>query len=137
MKSRDDELIVRKYQRHDLVLPVSISIAPEHQTVVRFSPTVCVRDGWVPATLTDFSPGGLGFMVDLYLPRRCLLRIRVTGLDESDDESVLDLKTRVQRIRMTDRRPAFLVGTSYEDLSDMQLTAVEALSKQLDSQDST
>jgi hypothetical protein len=74
-------------------------------------------------------------MVDLYLPRRCLLRIRVTGLDESDDESVLDLKTRVQRIRMTDRRPAFLVGTSYEDLTDMQLTAVEALSNQLDSQD--
>ena len=135
MKSRDDELIVRKHQRHDLVLPASISIAPEHQAVVRFSPTVCVRDGWIPATLTDFSPGGLGFMVDLYLPRCCLLRVRVTGLDESDDESVLDLKTRVQRVRMTDRRPAFLVGTSYEDLTDLQLAAVEVLSKQLDSQD--
>ncbi len=133
MKSKDDELIVRKYQRHDLVLPASISVASEHQTVVRFSPAVCERDGWVPVTLTDFSPGGLGFMVDMYLPRCCLLRIRVKGLDETDEQSVLDLKVRVQRVRMTDRRPAFLVGTSYVDLTDAQLAEVEALSRLLDS----
>jgi hypothetical protein len=127
MGVKKQTLIVREFQRHELVLPASISVAPEHQTAVRFSPALCERDGWVSATLTDFSPGGVGLMVPLYLPRACLIRVRVKSPRGSKPEHVLDVTVRVQRIRMTDRRPGFLVGTSYAGVTDGQREAIENL----------
>ncbi len=134
-KSLEDGVNIRKHRRHDLVLPASISIAPEHQSVVRFSQSVCVRDGWVPATLTDFSPGGIGFVVEVYLPRKSLIRVRVSNPDESVKESVLDIKARIMRVQMTDRRPAFLVGTVYADLTTQQVSSIETLAAFLDQSD--
>lgn len=128
----DDGVNIRKHQRHDLVLPARVSVAPEHQSSVRFSQAVCVQDGWVPATLTDFSPGGLGFMVEVYLPRKSLIRVRVARHDDQENQSVIDVKVRVQRIQMTDRRPAFLVGTVYADLTAQQMANIEALADLMD-----
>lgn len=132
MSAKKQGLIVREFQRHELVLPASISVAPEHQTVVRFSSTVCERDGWVSATLTDFSPGGIGLMVPVYIPRCCVLRIRVKSLEGVKQVDVLDVTVRVQRIRMTDRRPGFLMGTSYAGVTDAQRDAIEALATHLE-----
>lgn len=138
MGAQKPGLIVREFQRHELVLPASISVAPEHQTAVRFSPSLCERDGWVSATLTDFSPGGVGLMVPLYIPRCCLLRIRVKSPEGHEKAApagqthVLDVTVRVQRIRMTDRRPGFMVGTSYASVNDAQRDAIESLAAYLE-----
>lgn len=132
MVLKKHSLMVREFQRHELVLPASISVAPEHQTAVRFSPALCERDGWVSAMLTDFSPGGIGLMVPLYIPRCCILRIRVKRPDSQPQAHVLDVTVRVQRICMTDRRPGFFVGTCYASVSDAQRDAIESLAVYLE-----
>lgn len=116
----DSGLIVRRHERRDLVLPVSLSVAPEHQPMVRFAAGICERDGWIRGTLTDLSPGGLGMMTHVFLPRMSILRVRVRELSDDESSPVLDVKVRVQRVVMTDRRPAYLVGTSFVDVTEQQ-----------------
>lgn len=118
-------LIVRRYERHELVLPAIVSVAPEHQSLVRFNSAVCERDGWIPATLTDISPGGLGLMTQVFLPRMSLIRVRV--LRGHDEAQVLDVKVRVQRVIMSDRRPAYLVGTAFVEVSEEQKAIIESI----------
>ncbi|MBX3323751.1 MAG: PilZ domain-containing protein [Phycisphaeraceae bacterium] len=129
-------LIVRRHARRDLVLPASISIAPEHQAMVRFSSNICERDGWVRATLTDFSPGGIGLMTHVYVPRMAVLRVRVRELADDEGSPILDIKARVQRVIMTDRRPAYLIGTSFVDVTDEQRAIIHRIAARMDDQDS-
>ncbi|RMH14693.1 MAG: PilZ domain-containing protein [Planctomycetota bacterium] len=119
------DMIVRRYARQDLVLPAIVSVAPEHQSLVRFAPSACERDGWIKATLTDISPGGLGLITEVFVPRMSILRVRVMELE--GDRHVLDVKVRTQRVMMTDRRPGYLLGAAFVDLTDEQKTLVESI----------
>lgn len=125
----DNELILRQHDRHELVCPAIVSVAPEHQSLVRFHPSVCERDGWIPATLTDISPGGLGLMTQVFLPRMSLVRVRV--MRGQDERQVLDVKVRLQRVCMTDRRPAYLLGTLFVDLSEEQKAIIGSITADL------
>jgi len=108
-------LIIRRNERHDLALPARFAVAPPHREMLRFASSVASRDGWVDCDLIDFSTGGLGVISDVFVPRMARLRIRVYR-DEKREELVLEAPVRVQRAVMTDRRPAYLVGTAFEDL---------------------
>lgn len=110
-------------------MPALLSVAPEHQSLVRFNPAICERDGWIPATLADISPGGLGLMTKVFLPRMSIARVRV--MRGQDERQVLDVKVRLQRVTMTDRRPAYLLGTSFVDLTEEQRSIVQAITAEL------
>ncbi|MCL4219894.1 MAG: PilZ domain-containing protein [Phycisphaerales bacterium] len=126
----EKDLIVRRFERHELVLPAILSVAPEHQALVRFNPSICERDGWIPATLADISPGGLGLITQVFIPRMSLMRVRV--MRGEDERQVLDVKVRLQRICMTDRRPAYLLGTAFVELSDEQKNVIQTITAELD-----
>jgi hypothetical protein len=59
-------------------------------------------------------------MTHVFVPRMSILRIRVNELSESESTPILDVKARVQRVVMTDRRPAYLIGTSFYEVSEEQ-----------------
>lgn len=122
--------MVRRHERHELVLPAILSVAPEHQAMVRFNPSICERDGWIRATLTDISPGGLGLITGVFIPRMSLMRVRI--MRGQDERQVLDVKVRLQRICMTDRRPAYLLGTAFVELSDEQKSVIQSITAELD-----
>lgn len=112
------------------MLPAILSVAPEHQAMVRFNPSICERDGWIRATLTDISPGGLGLITGVFIPRMSLMRVRI--MRGQDERQVLDVKVRLQRICMTDRRPAYLLGTAFVELSDEQKSVIQSITAELD-----
>ncbi len=125
----ENDLMVRRHERHELVLPAILSVAPEHQSLVRFNPSICERDGWIPATLADISPGGLGLVTSVFIPRMSLMRVRV--MRGQDERQVLDVKVRLQRVTMTDRRPAYLLGTAFVELNDEQKSVIQAITAEL------
>lgn len=109
----DAALMVRRTVRHDVVLSATIAVAPEHATTVRFSPAAGGRDGWLEVDVVDFSGGGVGLVTSVLLPRLTLLIVRVPN--PGGGPPLLEARCRVQRVSMTDRRPAYLIGTSFED----------------------
>jgi hypothetical protein len=121
-------IIFRKSARYDVSLPARVRVAEAHAGVVRFTAIAGVRQGWLPVDLVDFSSGGLGFLSSVFVPRRCILQIQIFGLEQGPAETALiDGVCRVQRVVMTDRRPAYLVGASFEQPSselDQQITRV-------------
>ena len=114
------DLIVRRTQRFDIVLPARFAVEDEHAGKLRFA---VGKDAWLHADLMDFSAGGVGFMCDVFLPRKALLRVRIfpagshhsnEPMDE-EERPMLEGTVRVQRVVMTDRRPGYLVGTSFTE----------------------
>ncbi len=96
---------------------------------MRFTAAAGAKDGWIGADVVDFSSGGLGLMTTSFLPRRSLIVVRLFGPDP-EAAVLLEVPCRVQRIFMTDRRPAYLVGTSFEALTQEiadQISAVLAM----------
>ena len=110
-------LIFRKSARFDLSLPARIRVAEAHAGTVRFTAAAGARQGWLPVDLVDFSAGGLGFLCGVFVPRRCVLQIEVDGREGGQSGTLFQGICRVQRVVMTDRRPAYLVGASFEQPS--------------------
>jgi len=108
------QLIIRNSVRHDVSLRASISIGAQDGGVVRFSAASGDRDGWVDVDVIDFSSGGFGMMSGVFIPRKTVLAIRIFGLD-ANAPPIITCPVRVQRVCMTDRRPAYLIGTSLEN----------------------
>jgi hypothetical protein len=110
----ETEVIVRRSVRHDVVMRAAISIAPEHARHVKFGAAAGAREGWVDGDVVDFSAGGLGFVSGLFVPRKARIGVRVFSPVNPEDV-LLTCIVRVQRVTMTDRRPAYLLGTSFEN----------------------
>lgn len=110
-------IIFRKSARFDVSLPARVSVTEAHAGLVRFTASAGARQGWLPVDLVDFSAGGLGFLSGVFVPRRCILRIQIFGLERAGAEPLIDGVCRAQRVVMTDRRPAYLVGASFEQPS--------------------
>ncbi|MCB9846468.1 MAG: PilZ domain-containing protein [Phycisphaeraceae bacterium] len=106
-------LNIRRSVRNELYLPAKIAIAPEHRSLVRFAPSAGAN-GWIDADLLDFSPGGVGLITRVFVPRRCRIQIRVFDLADPSVQ-LLETTARVMRLVMTDGRPAYMLGTSFED----------------------
>jgi hypothetical protein len=119
-------VIVRKSVRHDVVMRAAVCVSPEHAAKVRFSQAAGARDGWLDVDVVDFATGGLGFVSSVFIPRRCVLTVRIFG-PEPDSPARATLPVRVQRVAMTDRRPAYLVGTAFEKPAPEAVAAIDSL----------
>lgn len=122
-----DTLIVRRHSRMDVSLRCKVSIDDEHKGLVRF--TSAGHGGWIDADVVDMSSGGLAFIVGAFIPKRCKVNVRI--LSAADAVSpILDIAIRIQRVQMTDRRPAYLIGGSFDRATVEQLAQVEGLIQQ-------
>lgn len=123
VSSRD--MLVRRSTRIDIALPARLAIADDHAGQVRFGPEAGAVHGWVDADVVDVSAGGLGLISSVFVPRRTLVRIEViNGLDPSA-EALLKCVGRVQRVVMTDRRPAYFLGAAFAETNHESDKALE------------
>lgn len=124
-------LIVRRSVRHEIVLPARVRVAPEHAEDIRFAKGVTDQDGWIDCDLVDFAAGGAGFVCTAFFPRGCVIEMQIPTSGDERQPAFL-CRARVMRIQMTDRRPAYLIGTAFVDMSEEQDAAVSALLDRLD-----
>ena len=118
-------LIIRRSVRHEIVLPAKVRVASEHAESVRYAKGIADAEGWISVDLVDFATGGSGFISTVYLPRGLVLELQIPG---RPGEATLTLhKTRVVRVQMTDRRPAYLVGVAYVDPDERTMASVDAM----------
>jgi len=119
-------LQIRHAQRHDAAFDATVRIAPEHAGLIRFSPMSGAKDDAIPVSVVDVSMGGLGFLSEVFLPRKSTVVVRIED-PRGSGTALLEARLRVQRIRMTDRRPGYLIGAALEDDdpdTERQLTAM-------------
>lgn len=128
----DSGIPVRRSARHEIVLPVRLSVATEHRKQVQFGHGVSDNDGCVEADLIDLSRGGCGVLSTHFFPKPCKVRMRVYGLEGVDGPTLLDGNVCVQRITMTDTRPGYLLGVSFIEGDDVFDHDLEQLLRRLD-----
>ena len=105
-------LSVRRSARYEVALPGRVRIAAEHRSIVRFAPSSGARDGWIEVDLIDIGTGGVGLFSPIFLPRNADADLEILSHDESRSV-LLACRSRVQRVIMTDRRPAYLLGLAF------------------------
>lgn len=122
----DVPVMVRRSVRIDVMFQGRASVAPAHAQRVRLSTSAPHRDGQVEVDVVDLSSNGVGFIAPVFFPKRTLLKLVVNAHDPAAPP-LFTAVGRVQRAVMTDRRPAYMHGLAFEDLSADQTAAVEAL----------
>ncbi len=106
-----------------------VAVSSLHMPVVRLAPAAGAKDGWIEADAVDFSLGGVGLITQIFLPRHAVLRVRLLAPGE-EQKVLFEGDAVVRRVIMTDRRPAYHVGTSFHTLdaeSQKQISFLNAL----------
>lgn len=98
----------------------------EGQGGPRLASQAGAMDGWLEVDVVDLSHGGMGLISLVFLPRRTLLTVRVFS-PQGDGAEILQCPVRIQRVCMTDRRPAYLLGTSFEQMSPERRSKLDEL----------
>ena len=122
-----EPLAIRRHSRLDVSLRGKFMVAPEHKGIVRFTATG--PGGWLDADIVDLSEGGLAFMSTVFVPRRTILAVRMLGPTEAI-QPLVELTLRIQRVQMTDRRPAYLIGGAFENLQPDQRQILQTIVEQ-------
>ncbi|MBL0921897.1 MAG: hypothetical protein IBJ10_07190 [Phycisphaerales bacterium] len=115
--NKSDGLTVRRHKRHDVALDATIALAPEHAGAVRFKPPPGAAENTAPVSLVDVGEGGFGVVSTVFIPRQARIRLRVADPRDPSGPAMLEADGLVQRVTMTDRRPAYLIGASFVDES--------------------
>ena len=125
----EEALSFRRSSRFDLYVPARVSIARAHAPIVKLSAQTGSRTDKIVADLVDYSTGGLGLVTGVFIPRRTLLAVELLerGAEPGEAEAFAQVTVRVQRVIMTDRRPAYLLGTEFVTSSAAEATAMYAL----------
>lgn len=118
-------LIIRRSVRHEIVLPAKVRVGSEHADTVRYAKGIADAEGWISVDLVDFATGGSGFISTVYLPRGLVLELQIPG--RAGEPALILNRTRVVRVQMTDRRPAYLVGVAYIDPDERTMAGVDAM----------
>jgi len=105
-------LIIRQNERYEVSLPARVRVAHAHLDAVRFSRGVADPEGWLEAHLLDFSVAGAGFVTDIFLPKGAVFELEIPDPSDPDAEPLFHGTVRIMRIQMTDRRPAYLIGSA-------------------------
>ncbi len=130
----DSALIVRRSVRYEISLPARIRVAAHHADALGFAKGVTDENRWHDISVIDFASGGLGFIIEVFLPRNVDLEIEIAGFHADENEPLLSARIRVQRVQMTDRRPAYKVGGEFIDLNESSAAQVEAMLDRLSSE---
>ena len=125
-----DKVIVRHAVRHDVAIRAQVSIRGPHATSIRLSAATGVKDGWIDADAVDFSLGGVGVISTVFIPRPAVVRLRMLSAGEHPT-IIFEGDAVVRRVVMTDRRPAYHIGTSFHQLSPEAQVQAEALNAML------
>lgn len=120
-------LIYRKAARFDLSLPARLRVAEAHAKPVSLTASAGVRQGWLPVDLVDFSAGGIGLLASVFIPRRCLIEVEIFGVEGDRERVAISGVARTQRVVMTDRRPAYLIGACFERPTEEQQRQIARL----------
>lgn len=119
--------VIRRSDRHEIMLPVRLRIHESDRSQVRLSSRSGQRDGWVSADLVDLASGGLGVVSPAFMPRGCRVDVQILSFGGDDAPPILEIQSRVRRVVMTDRRPAYLVGLLFLDPTTEQRTKLQDL----------
>lgn len=129
------DMLVRRNTRIDIALPARLAIADAHAQQVRFGPLTGALHGWIDADVVDVSAGGVGMISPVFVPRRTLVRVEILDGRNAAGEAMLKCVARVQRVIMTDRRPAYFLGAAFEETNHDSDVALEAFLERLGSAD--
>lgn len=125
---------IRRTQRHDVAMRGRFVVAGGHADFVRLTRTSGSREGWLDADVVDLSGGGFGFLSAVYFPKRLLMNCEL--FDPRGNDVLLTCSGRVTRVVMTDRRPMYLVGMLFEDMSpEHRAKLAEVLASWAESED--
>ncbi|NUQ52872.1 MAG: PilZ domain-containing protein [Phycisphaerales bacterium] len=113
-----DQMLLRRTTRHAVSLRALISVSPVHRTMVRLSQALGGRDAWLPCDVIDFSGGGVGVITNCFFPRNCRVWIKVLAGEAESQKTLLAVECTVNRVVMTDRRPAYLLGLGWHEPTD-------------------
>lgn len=120
-------LTVRRFERHELSLPVRITLDHSSGSAVRLSRSSGGSDGF-SATLVDLGQGGLGLESPHYLPRQTVLSVRLLA-DTLKHLPEFKTTVKVMRSRMSSREPSYALGCSFVDPdAKLQQTVEDVLS---------
>ncbi len=111
-------LIIRKNERYEISLPARARVAFSHAELVKFSKGASSKDGWVDVHLIDFSTAGIGIVSTTFFPRGTLIEIEVPEAGEESTDVMIRCEMRVMRVQMTDRRPAYLIGGAFTEMTE-------------------
>ncbi len=125
--SGQNGLIVRRNARYEVALPARLRVAGEHQAIVAFGAATGAQDGWVNTDVLDFGSGGVGMISQYFVPRGVVLDVEIMSLEDQGGEILLACRVKVQRVVMTDRRPAYLIGTAFAGQSPESLKKIDDL----------
>ncbi len=130
--SGQNGLTVRRTTRFEVALSGRVRVAAEHRTIVRFAPSSGARDGWIDADVVDIGTGGAGLFSQIFLPRNADVDLEIYGREGQAGKVLLACRSRVQRVIMTDRRPAYLVGLAFVGHSPETVKKISDLLSVLD-----
>ncbi len=110
LAEQPSQLAVRSAQRFSCEVAAFLAIAPEHTKLLRLAPLALSAKGLLPTVIADYSSGGLGLRLPLYLPLGSLLRVTL-----GESPGAIGAIVRVQRAVMVDRVPNYYLGTAFKD----------------------
>lgn len=125
MNPAKNDLSVRQHTRYDCDIASRATLDESDAASVRLSPEMVVAADTLSVRVIDTGRGGLGLSSLVYLPPGTCLSVALE-INGSSQE----LLVRVQRVRMTDRKPTYYIGTSFNSSSSDQAGLVEALMAQ-------
>ncbi|PCI09383.1 hypothetical protein COB72_06575 [bacterium] len=111
-------LIVRRSERFEISLPARVRVAMHHLDAVQFAKGITGPDRWIDIEVVDFAEGGVGFVSEVFFARGLSLEFEVLDPTGGEGDVMLHSTMKVQRVQMTDRRPAYLVGCAFTDIDD-------------------
>lgn len=113
-----DQMLLRRTTRHAVSLRALISVSPVHRPMVRLSPSLGGRDAWLSCDIIDFSGGGVGVITNCFFPRGCRVWVKLLTSEAENPRTLFAVECTVNRVVMTDRRPAYLLGLGWHEPTD-------------------
>jgi hypothetical protein len=123
---RETDLTIRRSERTDVAYFGLICIRDDAAAQVSIPPALGAGDGWFSIDIIDMSTQGLGAMSEIFIPRRAAASIRLFNSTDIG-EPICEVNAVVQRIIMTDRRPAYLLGLAFQDPDPQVLSTISTL----------
>ena len=124
-------LIVRRSERFEISIPAKVRVAMAHIDQVQFIKGVGDDHRWINIDIVDFGEGGVGFVSEVFFARGLALEVQIPELGNPGGDIWVDCEMSVKRIQMTDRRPAYLVGCAFGDLSDENKESISMMIERL------
>jgi hypothetical protein len=120
-----EPILVRKNERHDVAIRGRFAVAAAHATIVRLSKAAGIKHGTIDIDIVDLSSAGLGFLTPVFIPKHTRVTMQVAPGNGSSD--TFEARGIVRRVVMTDRRPMYYVGISFDAIPDTERANLNAL----------